>query len=345
MIGPRQSRLQNLFNTLLSPSLLFLFLFGSFCIVLFAIFDLPDPSDTYQKVYSTQSDLILLNLYGALFHFGIFGFFFWVNFTLFNLLLTLFFPFKLRSNANARVTIVLTELVVSVLIPLILVIVTLVIRAGVPYQAIYIWLIVSDNDDIDNDDSSLPSLILYFVPLFLSCLGILTLTPLIASRIKWDFLRSKKLKINSTKLSGLQYRILVYAIVMFLLWIVLLIGLVLYTVLYQSNTFATYTEEFKCLTANRPASIYRNEQLEEYNTTMDALKSILGTSDVIREYEQACHVIDRTNRIHPGWLFIAEAFLIRILIICIFIVTLPSKSNYRIWKNMTLKIFKCCKKE
>ena len=343
--GARQSRLQKFFNTLLSPSLLFLFLFGSFCIVLFAIFDLPDPSDTYQKAYNTQSDLILLNLYGALFHFGIFGFFFWVNFTLLNLLLTLFFPFKLRSNTNARVIIVLTELVVSVLIPLILVIATLVIRAGIPYQAIYIWLIVSDNDDIDNVDSSLPSLILYFVPLFLSCLGILTLTPLIASRIKWDFLRSKKLKINSTKLSGLQYRILMYAILMFLLWIALLIGLVLYTVLYQSNSFALYIQEFKCLTANRPASIYRNDQLEEYNTTMEALKSIFGTSDIISEYEQACHVIDRTNRIHPGWLFIAEAFLIRILIICIFIVTLPSKSNYRTWKNITLKIFKCCKKD
>ena len=343
--GVRQSRIQKFFNTILSPSLLFLFIFGSFCVVLFAIFDLPDPSDTYQKVYNTHSDIILLNLYGALFHFGIFGFFFWVNFTLLNLLLTLFFPFKLRSNANARVSIVLTELVVSVVVPLFLVIATLVTRAGIAYQSVYIWLIVSDNDDTDNIDSSLPSLILYFVPLLLSCLGILTLTPLIASRIKWDFLRSEKLKINNNKLSGLQYRILLYAILMFLLYIALLTGLVLYTMLYQSNTFAIYTVEFKCLTANVPASVYRNDKLQEYSTTMDALKSIFGTSDVISEYERVCHVVDKTNRIHPGWMFIAEAFLIRILIICIFIVTLPSKANYRTWKNIILKVFRCCKKD
>lgn len=340
--GVRQSRLQKFFNTILSPSLLFLFLFASFCVVLFAIFDLPDPSHTYQKVYTVQSDLILLNLYGALFHFGIFGFFFWVNFTLLNLLLTLLFPLKLRSNANARVSIIVTELIVSILIPLILVCATLAIRAGYPYMSIYIWLIVSDSDDID---SSLPSLILYFVPLFLSCLGILTLTPLIVSRIKWGFLRSEKLKINKSKLSGLQYRMLLYAILMFLLFIALITGLVLYTMLYQSNSFAIYFQEFKCLTANTPASIYRNNKLEEYNTTMDALKSIFGTSDVISGYEQVCHVVDKTNRIHPGWLFIAEAFLIRILIICIFMVTLPSKSNYRTWKNIILKIPRCCKKD
>ena len=138
---------------------------------------------------------------------------------------------------------------------------------------------------------------------------------------------------------------LLYAILMFLLFIALITGLVLYTMLYQSNSFAIYFQEFKCLTANTPASIYRNNKLEEYNTTMDALKSIFGTSDVISGYEQVCHVVDKTNRIHPGWLFIAEAFLIRILIICIFMVTLPSKSNYRTWKNIILKIPRCCKKD
>ncbi|KAI6660486.1 hypothetical protein LOD99_14070 [Oopsacas minuta] len=339
-LAVRQTKLGKFFEALLAPSILFLYSFASFCVVLLVIFDLPDPSVTYQKQYNTQSDLILLNVYGALFHFGIFAFYSWVNFTLLNLLLTLMYPLQLKANNKIRIGIIVTELVISIVIPILFVIGSLALRDGRPYMSIYIWLIVSDSDNIDE---SLPSLILYFIPLFASSLGILTLTPLIVARIKWDFIRSEKLKTNSTKLTGLQYRIMLYAIIMFLLCLALLIGLILYIIIYQGNLFAIYTDEFKCLTSQRPSSIYRNNKLEEYDTLLDAFKSLFGTNDAINKYEHKCYVVDKTNTIHPGWLFIAEAFLIRILIICIFIVTLPSKANYYFWKNFFGKLFKCCK--
>ncbi|KAI6660122.1 hypothetical protein LOD99_10566 [Oopsacas minuta] len=340
-LAARQTKLGKFFEALLAPSILFLYLFASFCVVLLVIFDLPDPSVTYQKQYNTQSDLILLNVYGALFHFGIFAFYFWVNFTLLNLLLTIMYPLQLKANNKIRIGIIVTELMISIIIPILLVIGSLALRDGRPYMSIYIWLIVSDSDNIDE---SLPSLILYFIPLFAYCLGILTLTPLIVARIKWDFIRSEKLKINGTKLTGLQYRIMLYAIIMFILWAALLIGLILYITIYQSNLFAVYFDEFGCLTSQRPSSIYRNDRLEEYDTLLDAFRSLFGTNDVINQYIHQCYVVDKTNTTHPGWLFIAEAFLIRILIICIFIVTLPSKSNYYVWKNFFLKLSVCCKK-
>ncbi|KAI6660487.1 hypothetical protein LOD99_14071 [Oopsacas minuta] len=85
-----------------------------------------------------------------------------------------------RLKLKARVSIIVTELVISIVIPILFVIGSLALRDGRPYMSIYIWLIVSDSDNIDE---SLPSLILYFIPLFASSLGILTLTPLIVSRI------------------------------------------------------------------------------------------------------------------------------------------------------------------
>ena len=339
--GKQESKVQKFFKSLLTPSLLFLYLFASFCVILLVIFDLPDPSDTYQKLYETKAERILLNLYGALFHFGIFGFFFWVNFTLFNLLLTLLYPVEMSTRNKLRVWIIAIELVVSIAVPILLVIITLAIREGYPYFPIYIWLVVTDSDFTA---SSLPSLVLYFVPLILSCLGILTLTPLIVCKIKWNVISSDDLKIHRTKLSGLQFRILLYAILMFLIFLALLIGLILYILIYQSGTLAIFTNEFRCFTASRPASLHRNGNLELYNTTLDALKSMRGTNDVINQYEHDCYRVEKTNSIHPGWLYIMEAFLIRILVICIFIVTLPSKSNYYTWKNAISRTLGCCKR-
>ena len=336
----RQPIVQKFFNSILTPTLLFLYLFASFCVILLVILDLPDPSDTYQKQYETRGERILLNLYGALFHFGIFGFFFWVNFTLLNLLLTLLYPVEFNTKYKLRVWIVVTELVLSIAIPLLLVIITLGIREGYPYFPIYIWLIVTDSD---YTESSLPSLALYFVPLIISCLSILTLTPLVVCKIKWNLINSVDLKIHKPKLSNLQYRLLLYAILMFLIISTLLTGLILYTMVYQSNTLAIFSSEFGCLTALRPASIYRNGNLELYNTTSDALKSMRGSNEVIYQYEEDCYRVEKTNSTHPGWLYIMEAFLIRILIICIFMVTLPSKSNYYTLKNTFSRILECCK--
>ena len=333
--GKAQSKFKEFFNSILTPSLLFLYLFATFCVILLALFDLPDPSDTYQRQYESRSERILLNLYGALFHSGIFGFFFWVNFTLFNLLLTLLYPFELTTNSKLRVRIVVTELVLSLAIPILLVIITLGIQEGYPYYPIYIWLVVSDSD---YTASSLPSLALYFVPLIISWLCTLTLSPLIVCRIKWI-----GLGIQKSKLSALQYRILIYAILIFLICLSLLTGLILYIMVYQSDTLALFTDEFRCFTAFRPASIYRNGNLELYDTTFDALKSMKGSDNVISQYERNCNRVNKTNSIHPGWLYIMEAFLIRILVICIFIVTLPSKSNYYIWKNTISRTLECCK--
>ena len=337
--GEKVAMLERYFNSILTPSLVGLCVYGMFCVVLFLIFDLPDPSDTYQKTFATQSDRILLNLYGALFHFSILGYFFWINFTLLNLLLTATFPLAFLSNKlNSRV--ILSQACIGVLASLCIIFVTLGLRSGFPYFPIYIRLVVTDSS---SNESSIPSLLLYFVPIVLSCLCSLTFIPLIICRLRWNSLQAQELKFPSPKISSLEYRILVYSVLMFVIVLALMTGLILYILIFQSDLLAIFSHHFRCLTAHRPATIVRNGNLENYVTTIDALQSIEGTNTLVNQLIRACELITLNNRIHPAWLYVFEALLIRFFVICIYVVVLPSKTNYNTWKKLLTRVFKCCK--
>ena len=338
--GRKVTMLERYFNSILTPSLVGLYVYGTFCVVLFLIFDLPDPSDTYQKTLTNQSDRILLNLYGALFHFSILGFFFWVSFTLLNLLLTTTFPFAFLSSFKLKFGIILSQACITVLVSLCIVFITLGLRSGFPYFSIFIWLIVTDNDP---NESSLLSLLLYFVPIAIFCLSILTLTPIILCKFRWNSLKAQELKIPSPKLSSLEYRIVVYSVLMFVIILALMTCLILYILIYQNGLLVVFSHQFRCLTAHRPATIIRNGNLENYVTTVDALESIEGTTALGNQLRSACELITLSDSIHPAWLYVFEAFLVRIFVICIYVVVLPSKSNYNAWKKLLTRIFKCCK--
>ena len=337
--GRKVTMLERYFNSILTPSLVGLYVYGTFCVVLFLIFDLPDPSDTYFKVF-TQSDRILLNLYGALFHFSILGFFFWVNFTLLNLLLTTAFPFAFLSNFKLKFGVILSQACIAVLVSLCIVFITLGIQKGFPYVTFLIRVVVTDTS---SNESSLLSLLLYFVPIAIFCLSILTLTPPILCKFRWNSLKAQELKIPSPKLSSLEYRIVVYSVLMFGIIIALMICLILFILIFQNDLLVTSYEQFRCLTAHRPVTIIRNGNLENYVTTIDALESLEGTTALVNQFRSACELITLSDSIHPAWLYVFEAFLIRIFVICIYVVVLPSKSNYNAWKKLLTRIFKCCK--
>ena len=140
---PLKTRLKKLFNNLLYPSLLSLFVFATLCIFLFLIFDLvPIPNATYCKPFSNSITYnALFQLYGAILQFSFMGFFLWVCFTQLNLLLMLCFPFAFAMKLRLRVVIYLIQSLVSIVIPLFLVCLTLALGEGSPYR-VYINILI-----------------------------------------------------------------------------------------------------------------------------------------------------------------------------------------------------------
>ena len=75
-----RTRAKKLFDSLITPSMISLYISAIFCIFLFLIFDIvPNPNQSYCKPFGNSSaDNILFQLYGALFQYAIMSFFFWL---------------------------------------------------------------------------------------------------------------------------------------------------------------------------------------------------------------------------------------------------------------------------
>ena len=307
-------------------------MFATLCIFLFLIFDLvPIPNSTYCKQFNNSGIYnALFQLYGAIFQFAFIGYFLWVSFTLLNILLVLCFPFEFQKNSRMRVFIFTIQFIVSIALPLFLVCVTLALWEGSPYQAyINIRLIA-----IKPDTNSLSNLLIYYSPLVL-----LTVAPILLCKFGWNKNSLNFVKPKSEK-SFLESRIIMYSVSVLLIMIFLTICLIYCIKISKSDDYYSHREVGLCTTAQSPVTHQQNNSTILYNNLFEGLK-------LLQILSNSCSRIANANKAFPPVLYILDAFFIRIIIMCIFIFTLPSKSNCELWKSIIKgfynKIRKCSK--
>ena len=322
----KSSFCKRLFKSMVSPSLLSLFLFAFFCILLFMIADLPNPDSTFCKEHESTAGFVLFNIYGALIQFMYFGFLFWVNFTLLNLLLIISFPFEFDSSIRMKKYLFLIELIISIVVPLLIVIVTLAVTSGRAYVGLKFSSLIGPI-------AGIPSLIFY-VSFVLFCVSILTLTPLILSKMRWNALRTAALLGKHRKAIPLEFRIAIYSFVFAILLIILLTGYIFYLRVFLSDDYFSIVDIGLCTTYRSPASFYRNGVELRFSSTAEAMMAATNSTTVPVDFMEACGRVDTSNGSHPPVLYILDAFFIRITVSSIFVITLPTYANYQTWRNI-----------
>ena len=324
---------KKLFESLVTPSLFSLFVFAFFCVILFVITDLPNPDLTFCKELESTADFVLFNMYGAIFQFMLIGFLFWVNFTLLNLLLIVSFPFTFNSTSRMKNYVFLIESIIAIALPILFAIITLASRRGRAYVGLQFVGLIGPTGII--------SLLFLYAPVVLSCISILTLTPLILCKMRWNSLRTTGILDKYPKATPLEYRIAVYSIVLAVLLIILMTGYIFFIRVSQSEDYFSLVDIGLCATYRSPASLYRNNVQTRFSSTAQALKSATNSTVVPLDFMLACDRVDATNRAYPPGLYILDTFLIRIVVSCVFIITLPTHANYQTWKNI---FFRCTKR-
>ena len=319
---------KRLFSSLVTPSLLSLFLFAFICVLLFMITDLPNPNNTFCKVYESTADFVLYNMYGAIYQFFFIGFLFWVIFTLLNLLLIVSFPFRFNSTTKIKYYIFMFESVISISVPLLFVIVTLALGRGRAYVGKYQFIgLIGPTLGL--------FLVIFYIPFVLSCVSILTLTPLIFCKMRWNILQTTAMLGKYPKATPLEYRIAIYSFVLVILLIIIMTGLIFYLRAFSlSDDYISLEDTGYCFTYRSPASFYRNGVELRFSSTAEALMAATNSTTVPVDFMEACDRLDATNKVYPPSIYIVEAFLIRIVVSCIFIITLPTYANYQTWRQI-----------
>ena len=324
------SFLKEVFESLLTPILFNMFVFASVCILIFFISDIPDPSQTYCEPSNVWSRIL-----GPLYFIVLFGFMISVSFILLNLFLTITFPFAMRTNIKLKVIIYLVETLVSIGIPAVLSVIPYVrgIKKYEPYYGeTYTRLF-------------LPQGIVYLYQIYISLMlifySILTIITLILVKLRWNYIRTYELKQVPRKLTNLEFRIMLYTIVLIVNIIIIVSYITIATKLAIKGEYARLSQKANCTTARSPAIRYQDNTEMRYDSVLEIIMMNYNTSSVPEVYEQACNNVDKTNNQIPPVLFLFIAFLQRILVVSIFIVTLPTRSNFVFWKKITkkLKIF------
>ena len=287
-----------LFETLLSPSIFTLYIFASLCILLFFVFDLPNPNQTY-CIPSSQEN-VGFNLYGAIFHFSFMGYFFWVNLTLFNLLLMISFPMAFYSNMRLKIGIYAIEVIISLFITLLLVSITFITRNtyyGIPYVHIVVPGI-----------RSVITIALYFLPLFLFSVSILTLTPILLSKLRWNSFRVKRSGENPFKVSSLQIRIIIYSMVLFVILFVLQFGLLFSIRIFFYPQVIRDTNGPLCTTLHSPSTINDSGRIIHFESVTAALKKGHNISEAPYALNSACEGFEARNELYPPEMYIYKVF-------------------------------------
>ena len=114
----------------------------------------------------------------------------------------------------------------------------------------------------------------------------------------------------------------------------LIICLAFYINISKSDDYYSHHDIELCTTAQSPVIHQQNNIPIRYNSILEAYEAIFNTSADLQILSDSCYKINKSNRVSPPVLHNFDAFSIRIVIICIFIFTLPSKSNYELWKKI-----------
>ena len=176
-----------------------------------------------------------------------------------------------------------------------------------------------------------------FLQLLLLIHSIITITLLIFVKLRWNYLRTQELNLVPRKLLNLEFRILIYSLVVIANIVFVVCFGIIATKLLLKKEYAKIPDRANCATARSPVIIYTNNTELRYSSAAEAFRDIYNTSRIPEEYEQACHKVDLTNKLFPPILYVFLGFLVRLLVISIFFVTLPTKSNLEVWKKILKK--------
>ena len=266
----------------------------------------------FYSISNISYNKIVLNVIGALYHYLFLVTIFWVILSLINVNIILFFPFW-RGSFKKKLSIFLIQCFVCFGINLIPVVILIAVNPQLPYVASSLILFFSTLN-------IWAYLFLINMPLFLAPGMLISLAMVSVTKLRITSLESQKQTGHKIKLTGLEKRLIVYAIVLMTLLIFQAINTIFLTFL-TPEYFQFVTKFILCMTVNSPI-LTLPSNFTGSNATLN------DTVPVYRENPygdvDACRMLEsEASLLLPKFNFIFYVLLSRLIWLPIFFVLVP----------------------
>ena len=335
----RESSLSEIDINLPRVSLFMLLLSVSILTLLYATLDVPEHRDIFCE--NIKSDIGVyfsivsphteagIELYGALFHYFALSYLLWTVCSWLNIILVICFPIEITTNFKLKNCIFLTELLISILFPLLAVFLAIngnntegeFLAAYGPLQIYRIVILIDHNLHA----------ILYEWPHFLSLGLILFFNVIIVFKLKMKLLRQTELSGRKQSIGGFETRFMIHSVILVMLHILVNATIIAYRFVGY-RYFWQLEETIGCVsllsnvTFSFDGAVYSEKNLD--------LVKILSGSYQELEIEHCGDKFLENERIYPSFLFMISTISLRLIWLSVFVVLIPQFNPRKMYKSI-----------
>ena len=320
-------------------SLFMLLLSVSILTLLYATLDIPEHRDIYCENVKSELGIYFsivathteagIEVYGALFHYFALTYLLWTVCSWLNIILVICFPMEITTNFKLKNFIFLTELLISILVPFLVVFLAIngtnsegeYLAAYGPLQIYRIVILIDHN----------LYAILYEWPHFLSLGLILLFNVIIVFKLKMKLLRQKEITGRNQSIGGFETRFMIHSVILVMLHILVNATIIAYRFV-GFRYFWQLEESIGCvsLLSNITFS-FDGDVYEERN--LDLMKIASGSFQDI-EIEHCGDYFLKTESIYPSFLFMITTISLRVIWLSVFVVLIPQFSLTKMYKSV-----------
>ena len=198
---------------------------------------------------------------GVILHFLRYCTFFWITFSLINMVITIESSYRHKLTRKVKVIIIIVEAVIAFGVPTIFCVVTLILGTKYIYESF-------------GSFAGFQTVSLFIIgrvlPDFLTVISSLTLVIFIILRFRWLWINSTMKAGQGRKMSTLEKRFIVYCLLYSLLFIFFLVESIWFFTV-STEEFVTIFDYRACVTLQSPLLVYKNMQGIKYNATYELI--------------------------------------------------------------------------
>ena len=258
----------------------------------------------FEQATGPGSRRTLTNIIGGVFYFFLTSTFYWIIVAFANILFVIFLPLRVHESVKRERTVFCVQIAIGLFVSLLLIGIVVAINPETPFvgnyqlQQIYV-------------SAPLVFLIMFILILSVNAGAVLTLALIALTKLRLVSLRAKSLTGHNTHLTELEKRLLVYAFVYSITYILLSINLGVFVFLERSY-LDIITEYVICVNVNSEVT------LSSMNTTQLAYRD-----NTIGNLTRCDALLETANRTLPIWVSVNVSVVMRVVWMIIFIILIP----------------------
>ena len=198
---------------------------------------------------------------GVILHFLRYCIFFWVTFSLLNMVIAIECTYRYKLTFKVKLTIISIEAVIAFGVPTIFSIITLALQSSYIYESF-------------GSFAGFQTVELFIIgrvlPDFLTVISSMTFVIFIILRFRWLWIDSTAVIGKGRKMSTLEKRFIVYCLLYSFLFLFFIVESVWFFTV-STEEFVTIFDYRACITLQNPLSVSRNSQVIKYNATFELI--------------------------------------------------------------------------